>query len=76
MTTLELFTLAHDLFFIVLSALVVAAIIALPSSMIPALQPQRKRFWQRFSYAFTNWGVPAWCAIELVFWLITKRWIP
>ena len=57
-------------------AIVIAAIIALPLSMIPALLPQRKHFWERFCYAFENWGLPACCAIELVFWLITKRWIP
>jgi hypothetical protein len=57
-------------------AVVIAAIIALPLSMFPALLPQRKHFSERFSYAFVNWGLPACCAVELVFWLITKRWIP
>ena len=57
-------------------AVVIAAIIALPMTMFPALLPQRKHFSERFSYAFVNWGLPACCAVELVFWLITKRWIP
>ena len=76
MTTQELSTIAQELFFICLSALVVATAIALPLSLVPALQPQRKHFWERFRYAFANWSLPACCAIELVFWLITKRWIP
>jgi hypothetical protein len=68
--------IAQKLVFIFLSALLVAAIIATPLSMIPALQPARKHFWQRFGYAFMNWGVPVWCVIELLLWLITKRWVP
>ncbi len=68
--------IVRELAFIFLSALVVAAIIATPLSMIPALQPERKHFWSRFGYAFSNWGIPAWCVIELVFWLITNRWVP
>jgi carbon starvation protein CstA len=66
----------QELAFIFLSALVVAAIIATPLSMIPALQPERKHFWNRFGYAFANWGVPVWCVIQLLYWLITKRWVP
>jgi ABC-type dipeptide/oligopeptide/nickel transport system permease component len=76
MTTQELSMIAKELFFICLSALVVATTIALPLSMIPALQSQRKHFWERFGYAFSNWGVPVWCVIELLLWLITKRWTP
>jgi len=66
----------QELVVIFMLAVVIAAIIALPLSMIPALLPQRKHFLERFSYAFVNWGLPACCAVELVFWLITKRWIP
>jgi hypothetical protein len=76
MTPQELSTIAKELFFICLSALVIAAAIALLSSLIPALQPARKHFWNRFSYAFANWGVPVWCVIQLLYWLITKRWVP
>jgi len=66
----------QELAVIFILAVVIAAIIALPLSIFPALLPQRKHFSERFSYAFVNWGLPACCAVELVFWLITKRWIP
>jgi len=68
--------IAKELALIVLSALVVAAIIATPLSMIPALQPARKHFWKRFGYAFSNWGVPMWCLLELLYWLTMHRWFP
>jgi len=66
----------QELAVIFILAVVIAAIIALPLSIFPALLPQRKHFSERFSYAFVNWGLPACRAVELVFWLITKRWIP
>jgi ABC-type dipeptide/oligopeptide/nickel transport system permease component len=68
--------IAQELAYIFLSALVVAAIIATPLSMIPALQPKRKRFLNRFGYAFSNYGIPVWCVFEMVFWLMTHRWVP
>ena len=68
--------IAKELALIFLSALVVAAIIATPLSMIPVLQPGRKHFWNRFSYALANWGIPVWCVIQLLYWLITHRWFP
>jgi len=76
MTTHELSTITQELFFICLSALVIATAIALPLSLIPALQPKRKYFWERFQYGFANWSLPSCCVIELAFWLITGRWIP
>lgn len=66
----------QDLAFILLWALVAAAAIAIPLAMIPSLQPERKHYLQRFGYAFANWGVPAWCIIELLFWLAKHRWVP
>jgi len=76
MTTQELSTLAKELFFICLSALAITTAIALLLSLIPVLQPERKHFWQRFRYSFANWSLPACAVIELLFWLITGRWIP
>ena len=67
---------AQELGFIFLWALAAAAAIAAPLSLIPALQPKRKHYWERFGYAFANWGVPTWCVVELVQWLVTHRWIP
>lgn len=66
----------QELAVIFILALVIAAIIALPLSMIPGLLPQRKYFLERFRYAIVNWGLPGCCVVELVFWLITHRWIP
>jgi ABC-type tungstate transport system substrate-binding protein len=76
MTTQELSTIVKDLLLIGLYALVVATAIALPLSLIPALHPQRKHFWKRFRYAFANWSLPACVVIELLYWLLTRRWIP
>jgi hypothetical protein len=66
----------REFIFFFIPVLVVATIIAAPLALIPALQPQRKHYWQRFGYAFQRWGVPLWCVFEMLFWLITKRWIP
>jgi len=57
-------------------ALVAGGIIALLLSAIPVFQPQRKHFLNRFGYAFSTYGIPVWCVIELVFWLMTHRWVP
>jgi hypothetical protein len=67
---------AREIASIFVWALVAAGIIALFLSAIPVFQPERKRFLNRFRYAFSNYGIPLWCVIELVFWLITRRWIP
>jgi hypothetical protein len=67
---------AREIIFIFISALVAATIIAGLLSMIPALQPERKRFLNRFGYAFSTYGIPVWCVFELVFWLMTHRWVP
>jgi hypothetical protein len=67
---------ARELAFIFVWALATAAAIAAPLSLIPALQPERKHIWGRFGYAFANWGLPAWCVIELLLWLTTHRWVP
>jgi hypothetical protein len=75
MTKHELFTIAQALFFILVSALGAAAAVAMLLSLIQVLQPQRKHYWERFRYSFANWTLPACVVIELVFWLITGRWI-
>ena len=45
-------------------------------SMIPALAPGRKGYFARFGYCFSNYSLPGWFALEVVFWLITRRWVP
>jgi hypothetical protein len=67
---------AREIALIFVWALAAAGIIALLLSAIPVFQPQRERFPNRFGYAFSVYGIPVWCVIELVFWLITHRWVP
>jgi len=67
---------AREIASIFVWALVAGGIIALLLSAIPVFQPQRKGFFNRFGYAFSNYGIPVWCVFELVFWLMTHRWVP
>jgi hypothetical protein len=54
-------------------ALLTASAIALLLSLVPRLHPDRKGLFSRFGYCFLNYGLPAWFAIEAVFWLATRR---
>ena len=67
---------AREIASILVCSLVVGTIIALFLSVIPVFQRHRKGFFNRFGYAFSNYGIPVWCVLELVFWLMEHRWAP
>ena len=68
--------IAEKLGLILLLALIVATLIAAPLAITASLQPRQKTYWRRFGYAFANWGLPGWCILQLLYWLITTRWVP
>jgi hypothetical protein len=67
---------AYDLVSIVVWALLVSGVGAAFLALIPALTPERKRYFARFGYCFSNYSLPGWFALELVLWLILRRWVP
>jgi len=66
----------RELAAILVWALLVSGVGAAFLSLVPALAPDRKRYFSRFRYCFSNYALPGWFALELVLWLILRRWVP
>jgi len=57
-------------------AMLVAGLGALLLALWPKLVPDHKRYWARFRYCFSNYSLPGWFALELIVWVILRRWVP
>jgi hypothetical protein len=67
---------AYELIAIVLWASLASGVGAAFLAFIPALAPDRSRYFVRFGYCFSNYSLPVWFGLELVLWLILRRWVP
>jgi hypothetical protein len=61
---------------VVLYALLTAGSAGFLLALNRRFAPQRKPFFDRFTYGFWRFGLPGGCLLEAVWWFTQHRWFP